>query len=880
MHISIKTYVLAVGLAVVGSMVFPNKVFAHQGSTPNTLTASRVQNTMPTNTKMQYPFSDGQTWCVYRGYNFDTHVKHGGYDNSQYAIDWVKKSTTSNSFDETATSTAAIRTIMSGTVQAVFAAGGRADKNDGNRIVILSNYNNKEVYVVYDHLSDISKNKYNRTIAVGDAFNSGDQIASGVYRAGNVYHTHIHVQEVSTGNAVAFTDYGMPVGEGPATSNNGEYGHDESLTPTTCRTATGITLKTPTEGQRINYLTTSLTFSWSAVPNATSYTLTVNGVAYPAITTTSKTLSKSTFPIKGDVTWSVKSNITSVGEASASFEVYNHLDGDKINPIRDFPVTTGGRYPAYRFYNYNNSAHIYTIDDFEKDTIAKDKNWLFEGLEFMAYSKTTASVSTQLKPIHRFSKTNGSFYYSTTTTKRSTSDIYEGEAFYALLVASSAFPDEIPVYEFYNKKSDRYYYQVSNISPGTDWVLNGARFQAFPAKADNSFCNLGLVCPVFRIWNKSNNDHLYILSAESVYRKIKENENLVYEGVAFYLPYITNSVSNTSEIKAYKNIFQAYYYTTGTPASGFTLAETTATKGITSPNIYLNQVPVYRHVKSGITSIYFLALENSVEGWTNSGIAFYAYKDDQAMMIKNGVNTAPTFTSSPKTSGIQGTTYTYTAKAIDAQGDVISYSLNSYHTSMTINQSTGVITWLTTSINPGNYSVVVKATDSKGLSSTQSFIISIQTPYAPVYRYKKKGTVVELLILGGSAEKLLIDKNIAWSTDNITLFYASNFLNNSCVDTKAKEIYRFVNKTNGGYVYVSSITERDTIKNTMASTYAYEGITFCASTTSANGYVQSVKRYYHKTYLVHWYATNSSLQSSYNSNSSLLADGTIFYGRP
>lgn len=241
MHTKIKTYVLALGLAVVGFTVFPNKVFAHQDSTAATLAVSRTTNTMPVNTKMQYPFSNGETWCVYRGYNYGTHINYGGYDNGQYAIDWVKKSTTSNSFDQTATSTAAVRTIMSGTVQFVVAADNRGNSSYGNRVVILSNYNNKDVYVVYDHLNDISKNKYNRTIAAGDTFNSGDQIASGVYPAGNVYHSHVHVQEVSTGNAVTFTDYGMPTGGGPATSSNGEYGHDSSLTPTTCRTASGIT---------------------------------------------------------------------------------------------------------------------------------------------------------------------------------------------------------------------------------------------------------------------------------------------------------------------------------------------------------------------------------------------------------------------------------------------------------------------------------------------------------------------------------------------------------------------------------------------------------------------------------------------------------------
>jgi len=85
-------------------------------------------------------------------------------------------------------------------------------------------------------------------------------------------------------------------------------------------------------------------------------------------------------------------------------------------------------------------------------------------------------------------------------------------------------------------------------------------------------------------------------------------------------------------------------------------------------------------------------------------------------------NNAPMITSSPITSWLIDLLYTYNVVATDTDGDTLNYSLTSNPTGMTIDSSTGVISWTPNAI--GDYNVTLKVSDG-GLFDTQSFTITI-----------------------------------------------------------------------------------------------------------------------------------------------------------
>jgi hypothetical protein len=89
---------------------------------------------------------------------------------------------------------------------------------------------------------------------------------------------------------------------------------------------------------------------------------------------------------------------------------------------------------------------------------------------------------------------------------------------------------------------------------------------------------------------------------------------------------------------------------------------------------------------------------------------------------------APIITSTPITTATIGLLYTYDVDATDPDGDVLTYSFYSIYTApsgMTINSTTGVISWAPTSIQIGNTLVMVKVSDGT-LSATQSFTITVE----------------------------------------------------------------------------------------------------------------------------------------------------------
>lgn len=91
-------------------------------------------------------------------------------------------------------------------------------------------------------------------------------------------------------------------------------------------------------------------------------------------------------------------------------------------------------------------------------------------------------------------------------------------------------------------------------------------------------------------------------------------------------------------------------------------------------------------------------------------------------------NSRPKITSPSIESKFEENTYTYQVKAVDPDGDTLTYSLNTAPKGMEINPSTGLITW---NVNPqdftavGKHTVAVWVSDSHGGKAEEVFYVSI-----------------------------------------------------------------------------------------------------------------------------------------------------------
>ena len=97
-------------------------------------------------------------------------------------------------------------------------------------------------------------------------------------------------------------------------------------------------------------------------------------------------------------------------------------------------------------------------------------------------------------------------------------------------------------------------------------------------------------------------------------------------------------------------------------------------------------------------------------------------------------NYAPSITSSPITTGREEQQYTYSVQAQDQNADeVLTYSLDEAPTGMTIDATTGLISWIPAVGQNGSHAVIVRVTDDEALFDTQPFEITvIEKNYAPL----------------------------------------------------------------------------------------------------------------------------------------------------
>jgi len=87
-------------------------------------------------------------------------------------------------------------------------------------------------------------------------------------------------------------------------------------------------------------------------------------------------------------------------------------------------------------------------------------------------------------------------------------------------------------------------------------------------------------------------------------------------------------------------------------------------------------------------------------------------------------NLPPVIESDPVTTAKEGVAYTYDVEATDPNGDILEFSLLVHPTGMTINSTTGVISWTPTEAQIGANDIEIEVSDQYR-SITQSFTITV-----------------------------------------------------------------------------------------------------------------------------------------------------------
>ncbi len=91
-------------------------------------------------------------------------------------------------------------------------------------------------------------------------------------------------------------------------------------------------------------------------------------------------------------------------------------------------------------------------------------------------------------------------------------------------------------------------------------------------------------------------------------------------------------------------------------------------------------------------------------------------------------NSKPVISSKPAPQTVLASLYQYTVIASDPEGDTLSYSLILAPIGMSIDPTTGVVTWTSTVGQSGSHDVIIEVNDGQGGISTQSFTLTVIIP--------------------------------------------------------------------------------------------------------------------------------------------------------
>lgn len=106
-------------------------------------------------------------------------------------------------------------------------------------------------------------------------------------------------------------------------------------------------------------------------------------------------------------------------------------------------------------------------------------------------------------------------------------------------------------------------------------------------------------------------------------------------------------------------------------------------------------------------------------GW---GLADLAASRD---LLAAGAGSPPVITSAPVTTATAGALYFYQVQATDPEGTAVAYALDAAPAGMIVGADTGIVSWTPAGAQVGPNPVAVRAADGSGLSSVQSFSVTV-----------------------------------------------------------------------------------------------------------------------------------------------------------
>ena len=146
-------------------------------------------------------------------------------------------------------------------------------------------------------------------------------------------------------------------------------------------------------------------------------------------------------------------------------------------------------------------------------------------------------------------------------------------------------------------------------------------------------------------------------------------------------------------------------------------------------------IPVHESPHWLVPSLNSFRTNAFVPGENGDGVDSFTYAASDGVLASNVAtvriavrtpNGAPQFTSAPIVTAASGVAYSYAARATDPDaGDVFTFSLPTAPAGMTIDRDFGVVRWTPTAAQFGSQPVVIKVTDSHGLSALQSYTAQV-----------------------------------------------------------------------------------------------------------------------------------------------------------
>ncbi|MFP4015681.1 MAG: putative Ig domain-containing protein, partial [Halanaerobiales bacterium] len=182
----------------------------------------------------------------------------------------------------------------------------------------------------------------------------------------------------------------------------------------------------------------------------------------------------------------------------------------------------------------------------------------------------------------------------------------------------------------------------------------------------------------------------------------------------------------------------------------------------------------------------------TVEIEVSDGKGGTASQNYEVTISDQPVNSKPKIISTPVYSGEVGKEYSYDVEAEDVDGDTLTYTLTTAPDGMTIDSSTGMITWTPDDIQSGSNYAIVEVNDGNGGSSSQAFNIQVSgsinndddniRPEVNIELsgpYMESGSTVEITLtatddVGVVSRRLMVNGEEMTLDENYQAYYQSN----------------------------------------------------------------------------------------------------------